>query len=221
MGIFSRFTDIINSNITALLDKAEDPAKMLKLMIQEMEDTLIEIRTTSAKSLAEQKQIQRKIEEGEKQLADWEEKAILALNHQKEDLARLALMEKQKVVEWIDVLKRDLADISEAIEKMKNEITALEQKLVETRNREQTLALRHEAAGNSLEARKNLNSGKTEAAMARFEQLERRIDGMNAEYEALNFGKTKDINQQFAELKAGAEIENELAKLKEKLQKSE
>ncbi|EGQ8223324.1 phage shock protein PspA [Vibrio cholerae] len=215
MGIFSRFADIVNSNISALLDKAEDPEKMIRLIIQEMEDTLVEVRTNSAKAMADKKELVRKVESIEQQLEDWQNKATLALSKQREDLARAALIEKQKLQHVLKGLHTEQTLVEETIEKLTGEIGKLETKITETRAKQQALAIRSQAASHRRDVQRHLHAGRTEEAMAKFEQFSRKVDELEAEADLYaQSGQARSLEQEFAELQAQDEIEKELNKLK-------
>ncbi len=215
MGIFSRFADIVNSNISALLDKAEDPEKMIRLIIQEMEDTLVEVRTNSAKAMADKKELACKVESIEQQLEDWQNKATLALTKQREDLARAALIEKQKLQHVLKGLHTEQTLVEETIEKLTGEIGKLETKITETRAKQQALAIRSQAASHRRDVQRHLHAGRTEEAMAKFEQFSRKVDELEAEADLYaQSGQARSLEQEFAELQAQDEIEKELNKLK-------
>ena len=216
MGIFSRFTDIVNSNINALLDKAEDPEKMVRLIIQEMEDTLVEVRSASAKTLANKKDIVNQISKYESDASDWEAKAELALSKDREDLARAALQEKKKSAEAAEVLSKELAIVDEQISKLQDEIGQLQDKLADAKSRQKTIIMRQKTASSRLEVKKTLDSTKVDNAMGRFEQYERKIDDLESQVDAYDLGK-KTLQDEFAELEASDKVEDELAALKAKV----
>ncbi|WP_334027252.1 phage shock protein PspA [Alteromonas sp. P256] len=217
MGIFSRFTDIVNSNINSLLDKAEDPEKMVRLIIQEMEDTLVEVRSASAKTLANKKDIVSQIAKYESDAADWQSKAELALSKDREDLARAALQEKKKSAEAAETLSKELAIVDAQISKLQDEIGQLQEKLADAKSRQKTIIMRQKTASSRLEVKKTLDSTKVDSAMGRFEQYERKIDDLESQVESYDLGQ-KSLQDEFAELEAGDKVDDELAALKAKMQ---
>ncbi|PNH99172.1 phage shock protein PspA [Vibrio diazotrophicus] len=222
MGIFSRFADIVNSNISALLDKAEDPEKMIRLIIQEMEDTLVEVRTNSAKAIADKKELARKVASIDDQIEDWQNKATLALNKQRDDLARAALIEKQKLQSVLKSLHTEQTLVEETIDKLTGEITKLESKITETRAKQQALAIRSQSAVNRRNVQRHLHTSRTEEAMSKFEQYSRKVDELEAEADLYaQSAQGKSLDQEFAELQAQDEIEQELAKLKQQMKQEQ
>lgn len=218
MGIFSRFSDIVNSNINSLLDKAEDPEKMVRLIIQEMEDTLVEVRSSSAKTIAEKKDLQRVVSRLQGEADDWQAKAELALSKDRDDLARAALIEKQKAAEHADALLRDIAVLDEHISKLQDEVSQLQEKLADAKARQKSMLMRRTTVENRLEVKKSLDSNRINDAMYKFERYEQKIDSLEAQVESYDLGK-KTLKDEFAELAAQDKIDNELAELKAKVTK--
>lgn len=217
MGIFSRFTDIVNSNINSLLDKAEDPEKMVRLIIQEMEDTLVEVRSASAKTIASKKEIAAQIVKLNNEAQDWQNKAELAISKDREDLARAALQEKKKCEEYAGTLQNELKVVEEQISKLQNEVGQLQDKLADAKTRQKAIILRQKTASSRLEVKKSLDSSKVDAAMGRFEQYERKIDDLESQVEVYDLGK-KTLADEFAGLESDEKIDDELAALKKKMQ---
>ncbi len=214
MGIFSRFTDIVNSNINAILDKAEDPEKIVRLMIQEMEDTLVEVRSAAARSIADRKESARTLKTLTQQQDDWHAKAELAIDKGRDDLAKAALAEKSRVNKAIDALAATRAALDEGLEKLNADVARLEQKLADAKNRQQAILARHEAASRQLEVRKKIHDYRIDDALVRFEGFERRIDGLEGRVEAYDLGAKKDLNQEISDLESAEAVERELQDLK-------
>ncbi|MBL4910918.1 MAG: phage shock protein PspA [Alteromonadaceae bacterium] len=216
MGIFSRFTDIINSNINNLLDKAEDPSKMVRLIIQEMEDTLVEVRSTSAKTLAEKKDLARQVTRLEQDVLEWQSKAELALSKNREDLARAALQEKKKCSDNSAAIAEELGHIDDHISKLQNEVIQLQDKLADAKARQKSILLREKTASSRLKVKRNMHSDKVDDALNRFDSYERKIDGIEAQVDAYDLG-SKSLSDEIAELAEDEKIDDELAQLKAKL----
>jgi phage shock protein A len=217
MGIFSRFTDIVNSNLNSILDKAEDPEKIIRLMIQEMEDTLVEVRSAAARSIADKKDLNRKLGSLEQETADWEQKAELALRKGREDLAKAALVEKSRVSAAVDLLKQDYSAVDDGLAKLNEDIARLEGKLEDAKARQKALLARHKTASSRLAVRKKIHDYKIDDAMIRFEQYTRRIDDVEGRVEAYDLGLPKDLKHEFASLEAEESVREELDALKRRV----
>jgi len=218
MGIFSRFSDIVNANINSMLDKAEDPKKLVRLLIQEMEETLVELRSGAAKHISERKTLEAQIGKAKAHVADWANKAELALSKGREDLARSAIEQKQQLSEQLDNLEQELVRYNEVLDSVHGDAARLEQKMAEARVRQQSLLARKQQAVTRLKVKKQLDSQKIDDALVRFEHFEKKIEALESEVESYELGdKEASVEQQFKQMERDDAIDSELAKLKQKL----
>ncbi len=221
MGIFSRFSDIVNSNINAILDKAEDPEKLVRLMIQEMEDTLVEVRSAAARAIADKKELNRKLSKYEEEEADWTAKAELAISKGRDDLAKAALAERARVAEGTTNLRANYEAVDAGLSQLNDDIARLEEKLADAKSRQKALVLRHKTATNRLEVRKQIHENKIDDALVRFEQFERKMEAMEGRVEAYDMGLKKDLRREFRDLEGDESIEKELESLKAQIASKE
>ncbi len=217
MGIFSRFADIINSNIGAILDRAEDPEKIIRLIIQEMEDTLVEVRTNAAHAIAERKEIGRKLNRLQETRHEWERRAELALAKGREDLAKGALLEKAKLGEVGRMPEEQLALVETALGQGDADISKLQTKLAEAKAKQKAIMVRHDTADSRLKVRQNLYDSRVDDALARFDQVERKLDEAEGKVEAYDLGQRRTLAQEIADLEAESAIDEELSVLKRRL----
>jgi phage shock protein A len=220
MGIFSRLTDIINSNLNSILDRAEDPEKLIRLVIQEMEDTLVEVRSSTVRTIAERKEIERKLNQLNRDLEEWQRKAELALSRDRDDLAKGALVAKSKIAEQIDVLEHQLAHIEEALAKRSEDISRLQEKLTDAKKREKAIVLRHKSAASRLKVNTQIHDDRINDAFARFEQVERNLDELEGRAESMDIGRRKTLAEEFSDFEASTKVEQELADLKARMHNS-
>lgn len=219
MGIFSRRNDVINSNISTMLDKAGDPEKLVRLIIQEMEDTLVEVRSASVRTIAHKKELQRRALSLRHDADDWAGKAELALSKDREDLARGALAARQRSLDAIPGVEQELVHIEEELAKLDADTAKLRAKLADARSRQKTLSLRGHAAASRLKLREQLDDRKVADTLTKMEQFASKIDRMEAEVEAYDLGK-RALADEIAALAANDRVEGELAKLRAKLGKT-
>jgi phage shock protein A len=218
MGLISRMSDIVQANINAILDKAEDPQKIIKLLVEEMEETLVEVRGVAAKTLAEKAQLQRQLKKFQVLGDNWQAKAQLAIDKGREDLARSALEEKHRALKQLTAVQQELDEVNDGISKLQEDSTKLQDKLTEARSKEKTLSIRQHSVAARLQVRHKGHVDKIDAAIVKFAQYERRIDDLESQVDAYDLvGGTPSLESQFNEMEAEEKIEQELAQLRQKV----
>ena len=221
MGIFSRMTDIINSNITAILDQAEDPPKMIRLIIQEMEDTLVEVRSSSARVLAEHKTADRRRAQVLDDIQNWEDKAKLAISKGREDLARAALQEKRAIEEELAVVDAELTATDDHISQLNDEIGQLQLKLTEAKAKQKTLIMRSKTVESRIKVKRQIHREALDDAFAKFDHFERRMDNLEGQLESMDLGRdvAPDLATEIDSLVEDEKISEELSRLKQEMGK--
>ncbi|GAA4017231.1 phage shock protein PspA [Sphingomonas swuensis] len=217
MSIFSRTRDIMAANFTELLDRAEDPSRMIRMIILEMEETLVEVRASAARSIADSKEMRRAMVRLEGLMDSWTEKAELALSKGREDLAKAALIERQKAADMAKSLDEEVSVIDGTLKAYEADIAKLQGKLREARARQNSIATRIESAVTRAKARELLNGNRTEDAFSRFDLLERRADFAEGRAEALGMSGPKSLEEEIADLRAEESVDKELEALKARL----
>ena len=219
MGIFSRISDIVNSNLNALCDSAEDPEKMIRLIIQEMEDTLVEVRSASARVLAEQKTASRRRDRIAAEVAGWEDKAILAVSKGRDDLAKAALRERRAVEETLRVVEEELTASVEHIGQLNEEIGQLQQKLDDAKAKQKTILLRTKTVSSRMQVKKQVHREELDIAFAKFERFERKVDTLEGELQAMDLGReiTSSLAAEIDALGEADWLDDELMRIKDSM----
>ncbi len=217
MGIFSRVSDIINSNLNAMLEKAEHPEKIVRLMIQEMEDTLVEVRSAAARTIADKKENRRKLAAIKAEARDWESKAELAVSKGRDDLAKAALHEKGAAERIADALEEQLTQVDEGLDHLNDDVSRLQAKLADAKARQKALLMRHETGHHRLRVREQLHEGKVDDALMRFEKFERKVENIEGRVEAYDLGARPDLRQEIRNLEGEEKVELALNELKRRM----
>ena len=221
MGIFSRTRDIVAANFADLIEKAEDPSKMIRMIILEMEETLVEVRASAARTIADQKEMRRHIGKLEQLQDNWTEKAELALSKDREDLAKAALVERQKAADMAEQLKAEVGVLDDALRASEEDIAKLQNKLREARTKQNAVQARLESANNRTRLREMYNGPKTHEAFSRFDVLDRRVDEAEGRADAMGLGVVKTLEEEIAELRSNDKVDAQLAALKARLKKED
>ena len=219
MGIFSRTRDIIAANFNDLLEQADDPSKMIRMIIMEMEETLVEVRASAARTIADQKEMHRHTVKLERLQADWAEKAQLALSKDREDLARAALLEKKRASDMADQLKQEIGVLDDALRAYEQDIAKLQNRLREARSRQTQIAARLESAENRVKLRSLMTNERVDEALTRFDQLERRVDYAEGRADALSIadGTKPTLADEISALESSDKVDAELEEMKRAL----
>jgi phage shock protein A len=224
MGIFSRLSDIVNSNLNALLDRAEDPQKVIRLVIQEMEDTLVEVRSAAVRLIAERREVERRMAALTRDQDEWHRKAAFAVQRGREDLAKAALLAKSRASQAIAEAQGQIEAVQAAIAQQNEDVGKLQAKLDDAKAREKSIVLRQQSATTRLKVKQTLYDERVTDAFARFEQVERNLDLMEGRAEAYDLGRrpaAPTVAEEFAALEANDHVERELAELKSRIKAEE
>lgn len=216
MSIFSRMTDIVNSNLNALLDKAEDPEKMVRLIIQEMEETLVEVRSTSARAIADRKDLERRVQWQQEEAGEWQRKAEVAVSKGRDDLAKSALVEAKKSAEQAESLHGELDVLNSTLAKLGDDISALQEKIKDAKARQNAIIMRGKAAHSRLDVRRTLSDHNIDGAISRFEQYERKMDDLEGQIESYDLGQ-KSLADEISELEGDENVDAMLEDLKARM----
>ena len=216
MSIFSRMTDIVNSNLNALLDKAEDPEKMVRLIIQEMEETLVEVRRTSARAIADRKDLERRVQWQQDEAGEWQRKAEVAVSKGRDDLAKGALVEAKKSTEQAESLHGELDVLNSTLAKLGDDISALQEKIKDAKARQNAIIMRGKAAHSRLDVRRTLSDHNIDGAISRFEQYERKMDDLEGQIESYDLGQ-KSLADEISELEGDENVDAMLEDLKARM----
>ena len=216
MSIFSRMTDIVNSNLNALLDKAEDPEKMVRLIIQEMEETLVEVRSTSARAIADRKDLERRVQWQQDEAGEWQRKAEVAVSKGRDDLAKGALVEAKKSTEQAESLHGELEVLNSTLAKLGDDISALQEKIKDAKARQNAIIMRGKAAHSRLDVRRTLSDHNIDGAISRFEQYERKMDDLEGQIESYDLGQ-KSLADEISELEGDENVDAMLEDLKARM----
>ena len=221
MGIFSRTRDIVAANFADLIEKAEDPSKMIRMIILEREETLVEVRASAARTIADQKEMRRHVSKLEQLQDNWTEKAELALSKDREDLAKAALVERQKAFDMAEQLKAEVGVLDDALRASEEDIAKLQTKLREARTKQNAVQTRLESANNRTRLREMYNGPKTHEAFSRFDILDRRVDEAEGRADAMGLGVVKTLEEEIAELRSNDKVDAQLAALKARMKKDD
>jgi len=217
MGVFNRLSDIINANINSILEEAEDPEKMIRMISQEMQDTLVEVRSMSARYIADRKDVDKRMRRLRTEAETWESKAELAVSRGRDDLAKAALKEKGRLDEVIDQLQHESTELDRAISKLKGDTAQLQEKLKQAKARQKALILRGKTAKSRLKVKRQLSQVDVDSAFDKFDVYERRLDEMEGEIEAYDLS-SRTLSEEIASLEDDTQLDEELAKLKVRMQ---
>ncbi|TQV76525.1 phage shock protein PspA [Aliikangiella marina] len=220
MSVFKRFSDIVNSNVSAMLDKAEDPEKLVRMIIAEMESTLFDVRTQSAKTIAEKKEMERQLQNLKSEVDLWQGRAEKALDKNREDLAKQALQEKHRIEAAVEAQEKELKDLDGALLRLEQDVSKLQVKLNEAIARRDALVARHDTVKSTIHARRKIDDSAINEALSKFERFEKRMDELEAEVEAMDLGRNVSLSQQIDSLGDDEALDAELEALKKKVKKS-